>query len=420
MKIQPSLKLFFIVVMLVFGLAIAMAFSAITLNYFNEGMDRGVGISMREAAEVKGVEDGKPVIVIGYHVASKWDDLPQKIREAFNNTPPDKAFSLQKVVNDSSLFGPPKDVYLQLKVRNKSQKIRYIAKYINKADMPRKADVHFVIPHIVWIAIFAIFLIGFVLLVVAFIIRKVTKPVESLKNWAKYLDEDKLTQPIPDFQYSELNTLAQIINASLSSVQKSLAREMQFLSYASHELRTPITVVRANTELLIKLYEKEGGTKKQSAVLERIDRAGKSMINLTETLLWLSRDDSNLPSSEKIDLAPLIKQLVIDLNYLLKNKAVNLQVTTEPYIVNAAEVPCRIVLVNLIRNAFQHTLEGNVSIAQVKGKVSIINSSKDKVVDSSDLGFGLGLQLTKKLAARYGWQYNENIETTRYQVDISF
>ena len=420
MKIQPSLKLFFIVVMLMFGLAIATAFSALTLNYFSEGMDRGIGLSMREVAEVEGVKDGKPALILGYHVASRWDDLPQKIREAFANTPPTKNFSLQKKVKDSHLFGPPDDVYLQVKVLNKAQQIRYIAKYINKADMPRKADVHFVIPHIVWTAIFAVFLIGFVLLVVAFIIRKVTKPVESLKNWAKSLDKDKLAQPIPDFQYSELNTLAEIINASLSSVQKSLAREMQFLSYASHELRTPITVVRANTELLIKLYEKEGGTKKQSAVLERIDRAGKSMINLTETLLWLSRDDSNLPDSEKIDLAPLIKQLVIELNYLLKNKAVNLQVTTEPYIVNAAEIPCRIVLVNLIRNAFQHTLEGNVSISQVKGTVSIINSSKDKVVDSSDLGFGLGLQLTKKLADRYGWQYSENIETTRYQVDISF
>ena len=420
MKIQPSLKLFFIVVMLLFGLAMATSFSALTLNYFSRGLDRGVGLSMREAAEADGVKDGEPALILGYHIAASWQDLPEQIKAAFDNTPPTERYRLEKKVFGSGLFGPPEEIYLALKVINKSGQTRYTAKYINKADVPPKPKNHPVIPHIVWIAVFAIVSIGFFLLVVIFIIRKVTKPVEALKDWAKSLDAEKLKQPIPDFQYSELNMLAEIVNSSLNSVQETLDRELQFLSYASHELRTPISVVRANTELLRKLQEKEGVISKQSAVLARIDRAGKTMTNLTETLLWLSRDDANLPDSEQIDIVQLIEQLVAELSYLLDNKPVQLQVETEPYIVNAAEIPCRIVLANLIRNAFQHTLEGKVSIVQVKGSMSIVNSSKDRVVDTSDLGFGLGLQLTKKLADRYGWLYRDKIEDSCYQVQIRF
>jgi signal transduction histidine kinase len=94
---------------------------------------------------------------------------------------------------------------------------------------------------------------------------------------------------------------------------------------------------------------------------------------------------------------------------------VQLQVQTTPYIVNAPEISCRIVLANLIRNTFQHTIEGRITITLTRGKVTIINSSEEKPVDSSDLGFGLGLQLTRKLAARYGWLYRDRVADNSYQ-----
>ncbi|MFT6984387.1 MAG: signal transduction histidine kinase [Psychromonas sp.] len=418
MKIKPSLKIYFTVAMLLLGFVMTVSFSALTLNYFTQGLDRGIKQSLMEAAEIQGSQKGKPVLLLGFHIASSWEDVPNRVKEIFDNTPPVESYTLEKRAVSSGLFRPPEEIYFVLKAVNKAGQLRYISKIINKADV--RPGKHHGIPHIAWIGVFAIAAIGLFLLVVLFIIRKVAKPVESLKDWAKSLDEDKLTQPIPDFQYSELNTLAEIINSSLDSVQETLSRELQFLSYASHELRTPISVVRANTELLIKLHEKEGGTKKQFAVLERIDRAGKTMTNLTETLLWLSRDDANLPANEKVDIAQLIEQLVGEIGYLLENKQIQLEVDIAPYTINVAAIPCRIILANLIRNAFQHTIEGKVSISQVKGSVSIVNASEDKVIDSSDLGFGLGLRLTKKLAANYNWSYWDKIEGSSYQVKINF
>ncbi len=417
MKIKLSLKLFFMLVMLLLGLLMAGFFSALTLSYFEQGLDRSTRQSMLEASAVQGVKAGHPVKVLGYHIASSWEDLPAQIKEVFADTPllEKRAFAKKRI--GATLFAPPEQVYFVLKVNNHSGQPRYIGKVINKHNLPGK---HRHLPHFLRIAIFALASIACFLLVVIFMIRKVTKPVESLKNWAKSLHEDKLKQPLPDFQYTELNTLAAIINTSLSSVQQTLAREQQFLSHASHELRTPIAVIRANSELLGKLQEKQGTTEKQSAVLARIERAAKTMTNLTETLLWLSRDDTNLPASAKVNLAQIIEQLIGELDYLLKNKPIQLEVQTEPDSVNAAEIPCRIVLANLIRNAFQHTSAGKVSIHQVKGSVIISNSNAGKTLDSAEQGFGLGLQLSKKLAERYGWLYRDKVAKGAYQVEIHF
>ncbi len=74
----------------------------------------------------------------------------------------------------------------------------------------------------------------------------------------------------------------------------------------------------------------------------------------------------------------------------------------------------RIVLGNLIRNAFQHTWKGQVIISQQGSQISIINRQFNADIDvaPTELGFGLGLQLTAQLTEKLGWPYqniaNEN------------
>ncbi|MFT6927813.1 MAG: signal transduction histidine kinase [Psychromonas sp.] len=418
MNIRPSLKIYFIATMLILVAVLTVFFSALTLNYFEQGLDRGVRQSMREVVNIEEVKDGQPVTIIGFDIASRWKDLPLRVQAVFTDSQLSKEYALQKRLRGGNLIHPPEEAIFAMKAITKTGEIRYISKIfdpqiaISPIDRP--------IPHIIWIAVFAICAITLFLSALLFIIGKVARPVKSLKNWAKALDEEKLKQPIPDFQYSELNALAEIVKTSLGSVQESLVREQQFLAHASHELRTPIAVIRANTELLNKLHQKEGGTAKQSNVVARIDRAGKSMTNLTNTLLWLSREEPVLVESERLDLQLLIETLTAELGYLLNGKAVQLEVKTAPYTVQLAEIPCRIVLANLIRNAFQHTLEGKVVIYQEKNNIIITNSCEEKAPACSELGFGLGLRLSKKLAVRYGWDYSSEQDSAFYKAQIRF
>jgi len=80
----------------------------------------------------------------------------------------------------------------------------------------------------------------------------------------------------------------------------------------------------------------------------------------------------------------------------------------------------RIVLANVIRNAFQHTAAGSVKITQVGGTITIVNHNHGGTVDDNNLGFGLGLQLTERLLLQYDWPYQNEAHTGGRKVYICF
>lgn len=127
--------------------------------------------------------------------------------------------------------------------------------------------------------------------------------------------------------------MASLIRNSLSSAQQSLEREERFLSYASHELRTPISIVRNNIELLAKLKQKSKIPEepKFDHIIDRIDRASLTLKNLSETLLWLSRDHHEDLSQQPLALNKITEQLVEESRYLLTDKIISIEVTTQQH-----------------------------------------------------------------------------------------
>jgi signal transduction histidine kinase len=409
MKMRPSLRLYFLGAMLFLGVSMATIFSALTVNYFIEGMDAVLRGTMVDIADTKGVRDEHPVTVLDFQIASRWQDLPAKVQENFP-IPPAEVYELKKKAVKLTLFGPPEVVYFVALVENTTGEIRYVSKTLTGAMPTRMKAAGF--SHIMWIFIFGISGIVIFSVLLIIIMRRVASPVEALGDWAKSLNADRLQQPPPDFSYKELNTLASIVRNSLNSVQESLDREHEFLRYASHELRTPIAVIRTNVELLHKLDEKAPLSAKQKLVLARIERAGFTMSDLTETLLWLSRDSVVSPTPEPVQLDELLTQLVEELTYLLQGKTVAVHLDSSPCLLELPLTACRIVLTNLIRNAFQHTQCGVVTITQRQGQVTIenVNTDDDGSEQANELGFGLGLKLTDKLIRRFGWDYHNQMD----------
>lgn len=423
MKLRPSLRLYFLGAMLFLGVSMAITFSALTVNYFVEGMDSVLRGTMVEVADTEGLEvqDGKPVMLLDFYVASRWQDLPLEAQQNYL-APPTEMLELNKHVVKDELFSPPSAVHFVMVMKTKQEQLLYIYKSY-------KGDLHARLSEgpgsqFFWIPVFGLSGIAVFALLLIMVMRRVASPVEALRDWAKSLNAQSLQQAPPEFKYKELNTLAKIVHNSLNSVQESLDREHEFLRNASHELRTPIAVIRTNVELLNKINNKSPMTEKQLQVVERIERAGFTMSHLTETLLWLSRDESLLLIPEPVRLDELVKQTVEDLSYLLRGKSVSVELDTNEWQVELPATACRIVLANLVRNAFQHTQSGVVTIIQQQGQVVIGNVNDDENSpsenDNSDLGFGLGLKLTDKLTDRFNWSHERLVENSGHKVTVDF
>lgn len=427
MKIRLSLRIYFFASMVVLSSAMAIGYSFLSVNYFVDGLDKGLNGIMLKLTQTTQVKAGEPKDIIGFTVASRWEDMPSIIKQRFSK--PTEIGLLHKRKDQSSMFTLPENLFFVVYYPNELGEPRYVSRIMLEKDRPTVIANIEPEQRMLWIVVTglaAIVLFAFFLFMV---MKKIAKPVESLRGWAKSLNQANLQQTPPDFTYHELNVLATLIRSSLLSAHESVEREQRFLSYASHELRTPISVIRSNVELLNRLSEKAPLSDKQQLTLERIERAGLTMSDLTDTLLWLSRNEDQQSNPEPVNLSDKITTLSNELNYLLNAKHVEVVLNTQQErLITTDATACHIVLTNLIRNAYQHTQAGQVHITQQGSKITIVNCSKqddapkasEPSVKPASIGYGLGLQLSEKIIKRHGWVYDVNDMPGRYEVVVDF
>lgn len=416
-KASPSLRLHILGSLLVLGAIVVVTLSFVSIQNTMNGMDMIMRGSMAEFVDSEPVSDGRPVVVARFTIASRWQDLPAEVRVRFE-VEPRQAFEFIKSFDDAGYFRPPKAAFFVLLHPNKEGQLRYISRAIyphHNAVLSGK-DEHLFL----FIIVSGLSIIGLFTVLLLMIMKRASSPMKKLHDWAENLDHQSLQLPPPDFQYKEINHLASIVHSSLNSVQESLEREHEFLRHASHELRTPIAVICANTELLNKINTKFPVTEKQQNVIRRIERAGQTMGYLTETLLWLSRDEDLGLHVEQVKLDVLVSQLFDEHQYLLSGKDVKIALKVEAYTLETPVTACRIVLSNLIRNAFQHTQNGIVFITQYGGEVEVRSEHSYEENTQSELGFGLGLKLTDKLISRFDWQYHVQVSPLSHCAKVRF
>jgi len=417
-KRQISLRWFVALAFLSLGILLVVGYTLLSINYFINGMDASMGRNMEKVAQSYLTDPATAAQLFDdYPVTSQWREQPQAIQQAFAS-PPEREGVLYKELDQSNFLAKPSAIYFAIRFTSPAGD-RFLSHQVIPGVEPRLLTEHRgSLNTLLLISLGSALTLG---LLIWLVMRRVSRPISALGNWARGLNEQTLNQPPPDFHYPELNDFAERVRSSLSSAQHGLAREHRFLRNTSHELRTPISVVRNNVELLNRLQESSDHQVdlRQLQAIERIDGASQSMLHLTETLLWLSRDNMDSLPAQPVQLDTLVHELVEQMRYLLRGKDVDVQVKTDPYSMKLAEAPARIVLGNLIRNAFQHSREGQVKILQLHNCVRISNSlPSDEQNAGEELGFGLGLQLTTQLTTKLGWRYNNQRKQRRQLAEL--
>lgn len=413
--LRLSLRRYVLVTLLLIGAVIITVFSTLSANNFFEGMDGMLRGTMISAGRTTDVSAGQPARLLNFTIAAQWQDLPAEVQTHFDEADI-QPYHLHKYLDRDFIFTAPNEGVFVTKVPVDEQTYRYVAQVLR---MPKERGRGFFITHETWNMLFGLAALCVFAVVLFALLRTVSGPVEALRNWAAQLNESTLDKPIPTFRYHELNELAKLMHQSLQDVKTSLQREREFVSHASHELRTPIAVIRSSMELLLRLSD-DINPKANKAIL-RIDHASHTMTELTETLLWLGKNTKDPLHYQECKPGDVLSELYQDLHYLLDAKSVSVLLETDETRLSLPLTATKIVLGNLIRNAFQHTQEGEVIIKQQGDDILITNIDTQSSEDSlpSATGYGLGIELVKRITAQLGWPYAHTVNATGHEVRLT-
>jgi PAS domain S-box-containing protein len=206
------------------------------------------------------------------------------------------------------------------------------------------------------------------------------------------------------------NKQGQIIGASkiardISEKKQEEARKNDFIAMVSHELKTPLTSMRAYVQLLL-AKEKEAGDNFRTSVLTRAGVQAKKMSAMINDFLSLARLEEGKISLkfEEFNLKQVIDETVLDAQFLSTNHSI--QVTgCDDIAVNADRDKIGQVLMNLLSNAIKYSPKG--------GDITIDCQRVEKGVKVSvtDHGIGISEKDQKKLFDRFYRVQNERVKT---------
>lgn len=207
-------------------------------------------------------------------------------------------------------------------------------------------------------------------------------------------------------QNDEVGDVARTLQRSMRRIHQFHQREKNFLRHASHELRTPIAVIASALDVLDQ--RRANGVTDLERPMADIRRAADDMRDTVEALLWLGRMERETASRTATDIGELIETVVADHAHLLQDRGIGVErEIAANAVLDIEQVYLRIVLSNLVRNAFEHADGGTVSIAYADRRFVISNERKHAAAQGGDRdgdgGFGMGIPLIEAVAAKLGW-----------------
>jgi signal transduction histidine kinase len=227
----------------------------------------------------------------------------------------------------------------------------------------------------------------------AWLRRQLARSILQIDETARTLAPGQPTRIDSARVDEEFVGVTRTLNSAFDRLEQALARERQLTSDASHELRTPVTTLVAETQWAL---GRERTLDEYRKSLEVCARQGLRMKALVESLLTLARLEGGTqpPSLARVELRPLAEETIAELASLAAHHRVRVQATGEAA-VWADPTQIRILLSNLLANAIRYNRpDGSVSVT--------VSGSDDRVeLRVADTGPGLEPGLAAHVFERF-------------------
>jgi heavy metal sensor kinase len=250
-------------------------------------------------------------------------------------------------------------------------------------------------------------------------------PVATIASTARSIGADNLSRRLPlRGADDELEQLSQTLNETFARLEQSFRRITQFTADASHELRTPVAIIRTAAEVA---RERSRTEAEYAATLSLIVRESERMSLLIDDLLLLAREDAGAPgaASEPLDLAEVVRDACEEGRHLAAAAGVNFvaDIPRTCSSIGDAEALRRLFIV-LLDNAVKYTQRGgtitvHMDVDDAAATISVHDTGvgvrpwdREQIferfyrVDSDrgrkSGGVGLGLSIARAIATRHG------------------
>ncbi|MCI6098435.1 MAG: ATP-binding protein [Selenomonadaceae bacterium] len=263
-----------------------------------------------------------------------------------------------------------------------------------------------------------------------FVSQRLLQPIRSMTDTVKSIEVSDLgTRLEVSSTKDELSELAVTFNCMLERIQQGFDQQQRFVSDASHELRTPVTVIRGYADMLSRWGRHDEETLQEG--LEAIGSEAENMQELIEKLLFLARADQKrqILHKELLDMQALVGDVFRKMQMAVDSHHLQL-LANESAMVLADKVTMRQMLRIFLENAVKYTPAGGVirlsssrcpenagclELMIEDTGIGIAEEEQEKIfqrfyrVDSSRTkeagqpgGTGLGLSIAKWIADRHG------------------
>lgn len=278
---------------------------------------------------------------------------------------------------------------------------------------------------------FSLLVIGFIVLNRRIAVQ-IWQPFKNTLNQLKIFDLNS-QQPIA-LAASDIEEFEELNEVLSKLIENNIAvynQQKQFTENASHELQTPLALLKTKIDLLL---QDKSLNKKQLEQITALNIPLSRVSRINKNLLLLAKiENHQYADQETIDLNEVLTENIDILVGYAENKQVNIKNhINRPIIINGNRQLLEIMFTNLLVNAIRHNIDkGIIGINYQSSVFSISNSGINPL--NQDTMFkrfasasvqlpnsGLGLAIVKEICNRYGWRISYNFENKQHHFSIAF
>ena len=230
------------------------------------------------------------------------------------------------------------------------------------------------------------------------------------------------------YEFKELNQFLEKMTNKALDDYRSLK---EFSENASHELQTPLAIIRGKLELLLETRIDE----KQASLIEGIQNAVQKLSAVNQSLILLTKlENQEYPVKEKMNFSHFVKGEIESFRELIEMKSLRLTTKIEPEVyLNLNPVLADILFTNLFTNAIRHNLmNGSIDVTLSSSGLSVKNTGDPPKVATQELfkrfkkdkqsseSTGLGLAIVKQICDLNNFTAGYEYTSGHHELSIRF